>query len=234
MGQAAPVTESRPEELNGTAPSGQRRRGKAERIVCAERRFPLIRSGVPGHRVRGRPREPASGAVDHVQNLEAGTLPAPPAPPTHRPEPRSRPPCTRTGGPHSTPAGRSPFTPRRGPARSERLRRTLPSRRTREAPRFLLGPLACCALGRIRTCNLLIRSSTEIGQRGSLWPPQGASDPPRVIVGRCGCCTSLRYGSSAPRRRWSAPRAHAPAFSETQTYMGACAPPSFGKSKTAG
>jgi hypothetical protein len=29
------------------------------------------------------------------------------------------------------------------------------------------GPLNCCALGRIRTCNLLIRSSRRIGRLGS-------------------------------------------------------------------
>ncbi|GGY34527.1 hypothetical protein GCM10010342_21900 [Streptomyces anulatus] len=29
---------------------------------------------------------------------------------------------------------------------------------------FSWGPLTCCALGRIRTCNLLIRSSSRIGQ----------------------------------------------------------------------
>ncbi|MFI2314008.1 hypothetical protein [Streptomyces sp. CB00072] len=58
---------------------------------------------------------------------------------------------------------------------------------------FSWGPLVCCALGRIRTCNLLIRSSSRIGQGRSYRPLLDSGEAVAYGGGCCGCGTPLLY-----------------------------------------
>ncbi len=55
------------------------------------------------------------------------------------------------------------------------------------------GAFDLCALGRIRTCNLLIRSSMWIGRWRSYRLRYGPSWTLPGGAGCCGCCTSLLY-----------------------------------------
>lgn len=47
---------------------------------------------------------------------------------------------------------------------------------------YATGILACCALSRIRTCHLMIRSSMQSGHLGLYWLLRSSAEPlPNVL-----------------------------------------------------
>ncbi len=171
----------------------------------------------------GQPAEqPGSTPATGPSGSSPPDIPRPPpstgppkSPPGARHPPRASPPSpqpTPTSGPRSaTP------TPARGPCASRlpptpgthtgRLaeRRSAgchqPSRQCKaRIPVYCsTGILACCALSRIRTGNLLVRSSSRIGHRWSYRPLRGRGEVVANGGGCRGCGTPLLYISSSLR-----------------------------------
>lgn len=128
-----------------------------------------------------------------------GTPPPPKAsPPSPQPTPTSGPRSATPTPTHGPCASRPPPTPGTqtvglAERRSAGCHQPSRQRKARIPVDCSTGILACCALSRIRTCNLMIRSSSRIGQRRQYRPLLNSGEVVEYGGGCCGCGTPLLY-----------------------------------------